>query len=94
VIGIAISWSLAPMLTLATEMVHISSAGSLISIMNTVGQLGSAISGYVFGMLYDTFGSFQIIWIVSFIACLIRIMFTFGELENHQVIDSEKEISI
>lgn len=94
VIGIAISWSLAPMLTLATEMVHISSAGSLISTMNTVGQLGSAISGYVFGMLYDTFGSFQIIWIVSFIACLIRIMFTFGELENHQVIESEKEISI
>ncbi|WP_409288284.1 MFS transporter [Peribacillus sp. SCS-37] len=93
-IGIAISWSLAPMLTLATELVHVNSAGSLISIMNTVGQLGSAISGYVFGMLYDTFGSFQIIWIVCFIACLIRIAFTFGELEHQKSADSEKEISI
>ncbi|MGG3468540.1 MFS transporter [Neobacillus pocheonensis] len=95
VIGTAISWSLAPMLTIATEMVHVNIAGSVISIMNTVGQIGSAISGYVFGMLYDTFGSFQMIWLVSFLACLLRILFTFGELENHRVIESDKtEISV
>ncbi|KIL48485.1 MFS transporter [Jeotgalibacillus soli] len=84
VIGTGISWSMAPMLALATEIVHVKIAGSVISIMNTVGQIASAISGYVYGMLYDIFGNFQIIWAVCLIAFILRIIFTLGELENHQ----------
>ncbi|MEH7482308.1 MFS transporter [Neobacillus drentensis] len=83
-IGNGISLSLAPMLALATEIADVKIAGSVISIMNTIGQVGSAISGFIYGMLYDAFGNFQLIWIVCFIAFIIRICFCFGELENHR----------
>jgi predicted MFS family arabinose efflux permease len=61
IIGTGISFSMAPMLTLATEVVSVSMAGSVISVMNTVGQIASAISGYVFGSLYDFSSNFQLV---------------------------------
>lgn len=94
VIGTGISWSMAPMLALATEIVDIKVAGSVISIMNTVGQVASAISGYVYGMLFDTFGNFQIIWMVCAITFLIRTAFCFGELENHQPSKTIDDVSV
>ncbi|PLR77034.1 hypothetical protein CU633_12510 [Bacillus sp. V3-13] len=97
IIGTGISWSMAPMLALATEIVHINLAGSVISIMNTVGQIASALSGYIFGLLYDQFGTFHIIWMACLASFIIRILFTLGELENHEANNSKaqrKEVQI
>ncbi|MCQ6268360.1 MFS transporter [Fictibacillus sp. WQ 8-8] len=94
-IGTGISWSMAPMLTLATEVVSVNKAGSVISIMNTVGQLASAISGFVYGMMYDWFGDFQMVWLGCLIAFVIRILFCLGDLENKRAIEQtdRKEVS-
>ncbi|RFU65050.1 MFS transporter [Peribacillus glennii] len=93
-IGTGLSWSIAPMLALATEIVNVNIAGSVISIMNTVGQVASALSGYVYGLLFDTFGNFQMIWLVCFIAFLIRTLCCFGELENHHSSKTANKITI
>jgi predicted MFS family arabinose efflux permease len=85
VIGTGISFSMAPMLTLATEVVSVSMAGSVISVMNTVGQIASAISGYVFGFLYDFTGHFFLVWAACCISFIIRIIFCLGKLEDTHV---------
>lgn len=85
VIGTSISWSMAPMLTLATEVVGVQMAGSTISVTNTVGQIASAISGFLYGMIYDAMGDFKMIWLACLCAFLIRILFCLGDLEERGV---------
>lgn len=85
-IGAGISWAMAPMLALATEVVHVKMAGSVISVMNTVGQIASAISGYVYGFIFDVTGDFQIIWLICLAALIIRIVFCLGNLEKREVL--------
>lgn len=95
-IGTGISWSMAPMLALATEVVNVKMAGSVISVMNTVGQIASAISGYVYGLLFDTTGNFHMIWFICMAAFLIRIIFCLGNLEGKgvpDVVKNSKQIS-
>jgi len=83
-IGTGISWSMAPMLVLATEIVSVELAGSVVSVMNTIGQTASAASGYIYGKLFDMTGNFQIIWIVCFFFLTIRILFCLGDLEEKE----------
>jgi predicted MFS family arabinose efflux permease len=81
-IGTGISFSMAPMLTLATEVVSVGMAGSVISVMNTVGQMASAISGVIFGFVYDITGNFSLVWAGCLLAFIIRILFCLGKLED------------
>jgi cyanate permease len=53
--------------------------------MNTVGQVASAISGYVYGALFDVTGNFQMIWAGCLTAFVIRIFFCLGNLEEKEV---------
>lgn len=85
-IGAGISWSMAPMLALATEVLSEKMEGSVIGIMNTVGQIASAISGYVFGLIFEISGHFQWIWLTCLIVFIIRIMLASKKLEDIQPI--------
>ncbi|GGK35068.1 hypothetical protein GCM10010965_30040 [Caldalkalibacillus thermarum] len=81
-IGMGISWSMAPMLTLATEVVHARMTGFVISLMNTLGQIASAISGYYYGLLFDRSGDFRMIWLSCLAALMIRILLCLGNWEK------------
>lgn len=89
VIGTGFSWSMAPMIVLATEIFRVEMAGSVVSMMNTVGQIGSAASGYFYGMLFDATGDFQWIWIVSMVFLGLRILCCLGDLEGKSGINDD-----
>ena len=80
-VGTGISWSMAPVLTLASEIVR-DNEGSVISLINTIGQIASAISGYIYGLLFELSGHFQWIWLSCLIAFIIRIFISLGKLED------------
>ncbi|TWT25358.1 MFS transporter [Planomicrobium sp. CPCC 101110] len=80
-IGTGISWAMAPMLTIASELIK-ESEGAVISIINTVGQSASAISGYVFGLFFELSGHFQWIWFSCLLLFAIRIVLSLGNLED------------
>jgi predicted MFS family arabinose efflux permease len=80
-IGSGISWAMAPMLTIASELIK-ESEGAVISIINTVGQSASAISGYVFGLFFELSGHFQWIWFSCLLMFAIRIFLSLGNLED------------
>ncbi|WP_047151758.1 MFS transporter [Aneurinibacillus tyrosinisolvens] len=90
-VGTGISWSMAPMLVLATEIVSIEMAGSVVSVMNTIGQLSSAASGYVYGKLFDITGNFQLIWIVCFAFLTVRTLCCLGDLEGKKRVDHVRD---
>ncbi|WKA59165.1 MFS transporter [Planococcus shenhongbingii] len=80
-IGAGISWAMAPMLTIASELIK-ESEGAVISIINTVGQSASAISGYVYGLIFEWTGHFQWIWFSCLLMFTIRIALSLGKLEE------------
>lgn len=60
--GTASAMTTAPMMVFAGERFGEGTAGLAVGMVNAIGQMGSSLSGVVFGPLLDATGSFAAIW--------------------------------
>lgn len=68
-LGIGMSWGVAPLTVITTELFGPERAGLAASITIAAAQAGSGLAGVIFGWLLDRTGSFQAIWIL----CLVLV---------------------
>jgi predicted MFS family arabinose efflux permease len=93
-IGVGLACAIAPMLTIATEVIDVKVVGFALSLINTIGQISAAVSGFIFGLIFDVTGSFQWVWLCCLAAFLIRILFCFGDLESKKVVQKTCDSSL
>jgi len=73
-LGAAIAFSMPPFLSLSTELFNKAVISTVIGTLLMFGQISSALSTYTFGYVIGISNTFSLVWLISCLLALIRVI--------------------